>query len=760
MKTPTHYRRSPLPAIAFAWAIASTSLATAQTASAPPPSSQPPVAATPTDAEMTSDKVVKLDPFTVDATTGQSYGASNMASATRLNTPISDLPQTISVVNANLLQDEHSWTFDQAVRYVPGVTQRQNSPDGAIIHGLAASSLNHYEDGYFAPAMEADMADIDRIELIKGPSASVAGASESTGLINYITKKPQFTEANAASFTVGSWNFFRGVADSTGPIPGFDTMAYRVVATYTNSDTYRDNERVKKASVYPSFTWKIDPKTTLFVKADFVDNIYPGGYETPYLAPTYGSTATRIVVPANAQITLGRWAPINFNSSGFPGMQRQDTYNSIFAGLTHEFTDWLSVRQSVMYYSYTDDKFYSAIADNMYYDASGNLFDTFQVVHNTASQQSWRFQGDLALHKEFFSDLLSVKALAGYELARTRGTTLTFNSTNNVIPINILAPDYSQDVEANMYQAVNSKNEGGSFAYFGNAQIGVFHDMAILTAGVRRDQNKASWTLNEINGAVSNTPTTPVINSPMAGVTIKPLRWISLYAVYSDAGSAASTISTYPGIPTTDPRQILVAVTPDTVNKEFGAKFTFFHDNLAIDISHFQTTQNNISRNQTDPSFPGGSKNFIDAGNVTKGIEIDWAGDLTKQLSIFGGYVNDQTQAPGFKPYGGALELRGTPRDKVQMFLRYDLKKTAAGAIGVFGGVVHQTSVYGRAADTYKIPGATRADLGFDFHHNRWYLQAGVINVTNVIFPAFAVGQGSNTTDDPRNFYCTVGLKF
>jgi outer membrane receptor protein involved in Fe transport len=718
------------------------------------------MAATPTDADMASDQVTKLDPFTVDATTGQSYGASNMASATRLNTPIANIPQTISVVNANLLADEHSWTFDQAVRYVPGVTQRQNSPDGAIIHGLSASSLNHYEDGYYAPAMETDMGDIDRIEILKGPSASVAGASESTGLINYITKKPQFTASNSINFTVGSWSFLRGVIDSTGPIPGFDTMAYRVVATFTNSDTYRDNEHIKKTSVYPSFLWKIDPKTTLFVKVDFADNIFPGGYETPYLAPTYGATATRIAVPANALITLGRWAPVNFNSSGFPGMQRQDTYGAFFAGLTHEFFDWLSVRQSLMYYSYTDDIFRSALADNMYYDASGNLMDTFQVAHSTSSTLSWRFQGDVAIHKEFFSDLISTKILFGYELARTRGEGLSFVSANNAIPINLLAPDYSQDVEANLVESGNSKSKGGSYAYFGNAQIGFFHDMGILTAGVRRDQNKAGWTLNLINNTVSNTPTTNVINSPMAGVTVKPLKWISLYAVYSDAGSAASTISTYPGIPTTDPRQILVVITPDTVNKEFGAKFTFFNDNLAIDVSHFQTTQNNVSRNQTDPSYPGGSKNFIDAGNITHGIEIDWAGNLTRQLSIFGGYVNDITQAPGSKPFGGVLELRGTPRDKVQTFLRYDFKKTAAGNLGVFGGVVHQTSVYGRAADTYKIPGATRVDLGFDFHHDKWFLQAGVVNVTNVIFPAFAVGQGSNTTDDPRNFYCTVGYKF
>jgi outer membrane receptor for ferric coprogen and ferric-rhodotorulic acid len=74
--------------------------------------------------------------------------------------------------------------------------------------------------------------------------------------------------------------------------------------------------------------------------------------------------------------------------------------------------------------------------------------------------------------------------------------------------------------------------------------------------------------------------------------------------------------------------------------------------------------------------------------------------------------------------------------------------------------VVHQTSVFGRASNTYSIPGATRLDLGLDYRTEKWSISTGVINVTDEIFPAFAVGQGSNTIDDPRNFQLTVDYKF
>src|ERR1700755_423453 len=95
-----------------------------------------PVAA-PAASTPSHDVTVKLDVFNVGATRGQNYGASNMASATRMNTPIENVPQAMNVVNSNLLADIGANSFDQAVRYTPGITQRQNSPDGAIVRGLA-----------------------------------------------------------------------------------------------------------------------------------------------------------------------------------------------------------------------------------------------------------------------------------------------------------------------------------------------------------------------------------------------------------------------------------------------------------------------------------------------------------------------------------------------------------------------------------------------------------------------------------------------
>jgi outer membrane receptor protein involved in Fe transport len=706
-----------------------------------------------------ADEAIKLEVFKVQETKGQSYGASNLASATRMNTPIENVPQTIMVMNANLLADIGSHSLDQALRYTPGATPRQNSPDGAIVRGLA-SGFAHYEDGYFAPAIASDLGNIDRVELIKGPSASIAGASESTGFLNFITKKPLFTDRRSADVTVGSWNFVRGVVDVTGAVPGYGNMAYRIVGSYVNADSFRDNERTKKTAVYPSFTWRLTKDSELLAQIASVSNFTPGGFGSAYLAPTFGAGATPIVVPANARIRLNRWMPINVNSSGAAGMGRNTDLQSLHLVFTHRLNEIFSFRQSGKLYTIMTDLYRNALADNFTYDADGYLIGTYAVNRSRASTQAYRFQGDAAMTLKSAGDKFTMRTLAGYEIARSQSDSLNFQSANGVLPFNFLAPIYDAGLPTSLLNTGNSNSKGGSFATFANTQVGLFNDYAILTAGVRRDQNKAGWTKNNLNNTRANTPKTPVITSPLFGLTIKPAKWVALFGVYSNAGAAATTVSTFPGLPVTEPRQILVSVTPDTTNKEFGAKFTFFKGNFSISASHFDTLQSGVTRNQTDPSFPGGSMNFIDSGNRSRGFDISWAGDVTANLSIFGGYVFNETSAPGFKPNGSQLELRGTPKNKIQMFARYQFKQTKDGGFAVKAGVVSQTSVFGRASNTYSLPGATRYDIGLDYRNDSWSFAAGLVNLTNVIFPTFAVGQGSNTIDDPRNFYFTVGRKF
>ena len=148
-----------------------------------------------------SEQAVTLDVFTVKENRARAYGSSNLASATRMNTPAENVPQSISVINEALLKDMAAYSYEQAVRYTPGVTQRQNVQNGSVIRGFIV--FNRFRNGFLVPGFETDMINLDRIEIIKGPSASIAGSSESGGYVNFITKKPQMKESIVASATMG-----------------------------------------------------------------------------------------------------------------------------------------------------------------------------------------------------------------------------------------------------------------------------------------------------------------------------------------------------------------------------------------------------------------------------------------------------------------------------------------------------------------------------------------------------------------------------
>src|SRR5688572_18854517 len=102
-----------------------------------------------------AEETVTLDVFTVKEDPSRAYGSSNLASATRLNTPAENVPQSISVINEGLLKDLGAYSYEQAVRYTPGVTQRQNTPNGSVIRGFIV--FNRYRNGFLVPGFETDL---------------------------------------------------------------------------------------------------------------------------------------------------------------------------------------------------------------------------------------------------------------------------------------------------------------------------------------------------------------------------------------------------------------------------------------------------------------------------------------------------------------------------------------------------------------------------------------------------------------------------
>ncbi|PHO17174.1 hypothetical protein CPU12_11745 [Malaciobacter molluscorum LMG 25693] len=200
----------------------------------------------------------------------QSYYKTESTSVTRTNTPLLETAQSVQIVTDDILNDMGMVSLDDTLDYVSGIS-RQNDFGGVwdnfSIRGFSGHEnteismlKNGFADnrGYNAPR---DAANIESIEVLKGPSGALYGNTEPGGTINIVTKQPKFTNENSITTMAGSDDFYRQSADLTGPLS--ESFAYRLNVAAENKKSFRDYIESERYVVAPSFLWLINDNTHL-----------------------------------------------------------------------------------------------------------------------------------------------------------------------------------------------------------------------------------------------------------------------------------------------------------------------------------------------------------------------------------------------------------------------------------------------------------------------------------------------------------------
>ncbi len=237
-----------------------------------------------------NDQMVVLSPFTVDASKDRGYLATNATSGTRLNTPIKDLPMPISVITEKFLRDTGSTDLRQSLRYVSGIQlQSQNdqgTPGGAYqgpggVNNPEGATANPTQTSYkirgyvtdtvlrdgFRRQNATDSINIDRIEVVFGPSALLYGFGEYGGIVNYHAKMPQAKRATEVSAAYGSNDFKRATVDTTGPITNEWSFNYRLTGAWEDTNSYTDFNSQHHYFVSPAISFQ--PTKTTLVQIDY-----------------------------------------------------------------------------------------------------------------------------------------------------------------------------------------------------------------------------------------------------------------------------------------------------------------------------------------------------------------------------------------------------------------------------------------------------------------------------------------------------------
>ncbi len=234
------------------------------------------------DPAFAEENTVELDTISVttdayESATGPvtGYRATRSASATKTDTALRDIPQSISVIPATVLKDLGSTNVERALEFAGGVS-KQNNFGGLTLYEYSVrgfTTSEFYQDGFSANRgypSTPDAANIERIEVLKGPAASLYGRGDPGGTVNIVTKKPQPEAFTTLQTIAGSWDRYRTALDVNTPLDSEGNVLSRVNLAVEDNHSFRDHVQSKRVFVAPSFSWQLDPDTSLLVESEFV----------------------------------------------------------------------------------------------------------------------------------------------------------------------------------------------------------------------------------------------------------------------------------------------------------------------------------------------------------------------------------------------------------------------------------------------------------------------------------------------------------
>ncbi|MEJ1963766.1 MAG: TonB-dependent siderophore receptor [Gammaproteobacteria bacterium] len=197
--------------------------------------------------------------------------------ATRVPTPLHELPQTLSIVSREQMRQQNQFDLDDLLGHVPGVTTQRANSMGESFYSRAFSLNSFHVDGGGAlkPALldqlttagSPDLSEFDHVEVLRGSDALFSGNGNPGGTVGFVRKRPKSVPGLEASFNIGSWNNQRLELDVTGPIAGpfagAGALRGRADVVYSRGDYFYDLAHQERKKVFAVFEYDLSPESTL-----------------------------------------------------------------------------------------------------------------------------------------------------------------------------------------------------------------------------------------------------------------------------------------------------------------------------------------------------------------------------------------------------------------------------------------------------------------------------------------------------------------
>ena len=446
------------------------------------------------------------------------YRVPDASTATKTDTPLRDIPQSIQVVPQQVLQDRQVTRLDDALRNVSGVTSADapyRIDNSFTIRGFSSTGFsgNVLRNGIRDPngLASLELSNIERIEVLKGPGSVLFGQGNPGGTINLITKQPLRDPFYSVEATIGSYDFYRGAVDLSGPLNDSKTVLYRLNTSYRDSRSFVDFTRSKNLLIAPVLSWAISPRTNLTLEGEYIDADYEG---SPLGLPAVGT----VLPNPNGKIPLNR--NISYSSEKFG-----QTVSRVGYTLSHKFSDNWSLHNAFRASSYRQDdptpSFYtiSLASDNRTLNL-GSVLSGAQIYTDTYDLTTY-------INGKFSTGSLKHQLVFGFDLSRVDFFRNRYSLGSNV-QLDLFNPVYDRQPGSATFRGDNSTLTDTLGVYVQD-QVALAENLKLLL-GVRFDTFKQTD-----EDFVADTKTSQSDNafSPRVGIVYQPIPPISLYASYN-----------------------------------------------------------------------------------------------------------------------------------------------------------------------------------------------------------------------------------
>ncbi|MGE8189662.1 TonB-dependent siderophore receptor [Pseudomonas sp. NPDC086278] len=666
------------------------------------------------------DSALELQATTVSAgsqhesATGpvEGYVATRALSATKTDTPLIETPQSISVVTKDQMRAQGAENLNQILRYSAAVIPETRGSTATRLDMLTVRGFSPavYLDGLRLPASrdaapQKDAFDLERVEVLRGPSSVLYGQASPSGVINMVSKRPLDTPLHEVGIEYGTFDKKRTTFDLSGPLDDQGVYSYRLAGLYDAADGQIEHTESERQALSSALTWRPNEDTSLTLL---------GHYQKDPKGNSYGSTPAWGSVLSSP---VGRDIDVDFYD-GDKHFEKSDRhYFSVGYLFEHHFDDVWTVRQNARYLRSEGD--YRAIYN-------GNLQADYRTLNRytiTSDVNLDSYALDNQLQAKFGTGPLQHTVLFGVDYQYTRTATKAGYGAGPTL--DIFDPVYSGPIAVPGYTSDATQRDEQKGVYL---QEQMKWDQWVLLLGGRYDwASSRSGNLDLTGNTKRKIAQDSEAFTGRLGLVYLFENGLSPYVSYSESFEPNSGTG-YGG-----------SLFTPTEGKQYevGIKYQPPGSNSVITAAVFDLRQSHVPTLDSDPThLCAGVRCQVQSGEVrSRGVELEGKASLNDNLDITAAYayldnrISQSNSTVSYAPLtdiavGEPVPVKGTrtygvPRHTASVWADYTFHDGVAKGFGVGGGARYVGASWGDEANTLKVPGYTLLDaaLHYDIPH-------------------------------------------